>query len=65
MINNSEDEIYYAVKEMLDYLEGKFNFDKETQNRFKQIYYQNNRNKINSKFFISDYFIKKNLDLFN
>ena len=64
VINNSEDEIYYAVKEMLDYLEGRFNFDKETQNKFKQIYHQNNKNKINNRFFISEYFIKKNLDLF-
>ena len=64
VINNSEDEIYYAVKEMLDYLEGRFNFDKETKNKFKQIYYQNNKNKINNRFFISEYFIKKNLDLF-
>ena len=52
MINNSEDEIYYAVKEMLDYLEGRFNFDKETQNKFKQIYYQNNKNKINNRFYL-------------
>ena len=61
MINNSEDEIYYAVKEMLDYLEGRFNFDKETQNKFKQIYHQNNKNKINNRFFISEYFIKKKI----
>ena len=65
VINNSEDEIYNAVKEMLNYLDGRFNFDIKVQDKFREQYHKYNKNEISDKFFISEYFIKKNLDLFN
>tara|TARA_Y100001958_G_C21231945_1_gene557775 strand:- start:733 stop:1887 length:1155 start_codon:yes stop_codon:yes gene_type:complete len=65
LIHNSEDEIYHAVDEMINYVNGNFEFDENLQNKFRSIYKKNMKNKINDKFFVSEYFIKKNLNLFN
>jgi putative glycosyltransferase (TIGR04372 family) len=64
LIHNTEEEIYNAVNEMINFIDGKFKFNSDLQNRFKKIYYKNNNNLINENFFVSEYFIKQNLDLF-
>ena len=64
LIHNTEEEIYNAVNEMINFIDGKFKFNSNLQHIFKKIYYKNNNNLINENFFVSEYFIKQNLDLF-
>ncbi len=64
LIHNTDEEIYNAVYEMINFIDGKFKFNSDLQNKFRKIYYKNNNNLINKNFFVSEYFIKKNLDLF-
>ena len=65
LIENSPDEIFNAVSEMINFRCGKFNFDKEVQNSFKVPFTEKTKNLFSSSFFISEYFIKKNINLFN
>ena len=37
VVDNTEEEIFHAVKEMLDFLDGKFSFNQELQLNFKKI----------------------------
>lgn len=64
VIDNTEDEIYYAVNEMNEYLEGKLIFNKELQNSFRDLYRKHINLPISQNFYISEYFIKKNINLF-
>ena len=65
LIENSPDEIFNAVSEMTNFRCGKFNFDKELQNSFKVPFTEKTKNLFSPSFFISEYFIKKNINLFN
>ncbi len=64
VFSNSYKEIYYAVKEMKLYLEGKYIFNADYQENFRKLYYKSTGIKSSKKFFISDYFYKKYFNLF-
>ena len=65
VVDNTEEEIFHAVKEMLDFLDGKFSFNQELQLNFKKNFTKSTGNKFSESFFISEYFIKKNISLFS
>jgi putative glycosyltransferase (TIGR04372 family) len=65
VIENTPEEIYSAVNEMLNFRKGKFSFDTDLQNKFKIPYTEKTKNNFAPNFYISEYFIKKNQDLFN
>ncbi len=65
LIENSHDEINNAVKEMISFLYQKKKFDMTLQNKFFDNYKKNIGNRISSSFFISEYFINKNRNLFD
>ncbi len=65
VVDNTEEEIFHAVKEMLDFLDGKFSFNQELQLDFKKNFTKSTGNKFSESFFISEYFIKKNISLFS
>ena len=50
---------------MLDFLDGKFSFNQELQLDFKKNFTKSTGNKFSESFFISEYFIKKNISLFS
>ena len=61
---NSVDEIENAIKELDMFLEKKYVFNSNNQDLFKNIYRLNSNNPIASNFYVSDYFINKNKELF-
>ena len=65
VIDNTEDEIFHAVKEMLDFLDGKFSFNEELQLNFKKNFIKSTGNKFSENFFVSENFLIKNKELFN
>ena len=65
LIENTDDEIFNAVKEMINYKNGKFKFDSSLQDKFKKPYIKLTKNSIKPNFFVSEYFIKKNISLFS
>ena len=65
LIENTDDEIFNAVKEMINYKNGKFKFDSSLQDKFKKPYIKLTKNSIKPNFFVSEYFIKKNIPLFS
>ena len=65
VIDNTEDEIFHAVNEMNEYLEGRFIFNEASQNLFRNLYKKHINLPISQNFYISEYFIKKNINLLN
>ena len=61
---NSADEIENAIKELDMFLRKKYIFNSNNQQQFKNFYNINLNNPIASNFYISDYFINKNKELF-
>ena len=61
---NSADEIENAIKELDMFLRKKYIFDINNQKQFKDFYGLNLSNPIANNFYISDYFINKNQELF-
>ena len=61
---NSADEIENAIKELDLFLRKKYIFNSNNQQQFKNFYNINLNNPIASNFYISDYFINKNKELF-
>ena len=61
---NSADEIENAIKELDLFLQKKYIFNSNNQQQFKNFYNINLNNPIASNFYISDYFINKNKELF-
>ena len=61
---NSVDEIENAIKELDMFLKKKYVFNSNNQDLFKNIYRLNSNNPIASNFYVSDYFINKNKELF-
>lgn len=64
IVNNTSDEIFHAMIEMDFFLKKKFNFNLKNQNLFRNKFYKYTGKKIPNNFFISEYFIKKNKNLF-
>lgn len=65
VIENTPEEIYNAVNEMLNFRKGKFSFDIDLQNKFKIPYKEKTKNNFAHNFYISEHFIKTNQNLFN
>ena len=61
---NSADEIENAIKELDMFLKKKYIFNSNNQDHFKNFYRLNSNNPISDNFYISDYFINKNKELF-
>ena len=61
---NSADEIENAIKELDRFLRKKYIFNSTNQKQFKNFYSINLNNPIANNFYISDYFINKNKELF-
>jgi putative glycosyltransferase (TIGR04372 family) len=61
---NSADEIENAIKELDMFLKKKYIFNSNNQDHFKNFYRLNSNNPISNNFYISDYFINKNKELF-
>ena len=61
---NSADEIENAIKELDMFLRKKYIFNSNNQDHFKNFYRLNSNNPISDNFYISDYFINKNKELF-
>lgn len=61
---NSADEIENAIKELDMFLRKKYVFNFNNQKQFKDFYNINSNNPIANNFYISDYFINKNKELF-
>ena len=59
LVENTDDEIFNAINEMIKFRKGEFKFDKNLQNKFK-ILSQKKPTILCTKFFVSEYFIKKN-----
>ncbi len=59
IMNNTHEEIFYAMKEMDLFLKKKFSFNLKLQNLFKKKFYKYTGKKIPNDFYISEYFIKK------
>jgi len=65
LVENTDDEIFNATNEMIKFRKGEFKFDKNLQDKFKTPFTKRTNNSFAQNFFISEYFIKKNMDLFN
>ena len=65
LVENTDDEIFNAINEMIKFRKGEFKFDKNLQNKFKIPFTKETNNSFAPNFFVSEYFIKKNLELFN
>ena len=65
LIENTEDEIFHAVNEMINYRNNTFKFDPTLQDKFKKPFIKLTKNSFKPNFFISEYFIRKNISLFN
>lgn len=64
VVDNTPDEIFFAIMEMDLLLKKKINFNFKNQNLFRTKFYTYTGKKIPNNFFISEYFIKKNKKLF-
>ena len=61
---NSADEIENAIKELDMFLRKKYIFNSNNQDHFRNFYRLYSNNPISDNFYISDYFINKNKELF-
>ena len=64
VIGSSPDEISQAVEEMNNLIDGKLKVDLNLQNLFFKSFKEKTNLPISNNFFISEYFIKNNLELF-
>jgi putative glycosyltransferase (TIGR04372 family) len=64
LINNTHEEIFYAMKEMDLFLKKKFSFNLKLQSLFRKKFHKYTGKKVPNDFYISEYFIKKNKKLF-
>lgn len=65
IIDNTPDEIFNAINEMINLLNGKLKINDELQNLFKHVYKKQINLPISKNFYVSEYFIKNNLNLFS
>ena len=59
LVENTDDEIFNAINEMIKFRKGEFKFDKNLQNKFKIPFTKETNNSFAPNFFVSEYFIKR------